>query len=150
MDIKAQIEKVVEMVTKDKSLLTQFQAEPVKAVEKVIGIDLPDEIINKVVDGVKSKITVDKLSDTFDAIKKLFESLKAGDKKQSAPAFIFSISAAGKDLDPHQGSLMHPALLSPPHRHHTPPSVPALSDRNQTNFAGYCNALNCQFFPVPP
>jgi hypothetical protein len=72
MDIKAQIEKVVEMVTKDKSLLTQFQAEPVKAVEKVIGIDLPDEIINKVVDGVKSKITVDKLSDTFDAIKKLF------------------------------------------------------------------------------
>ncbi len=72
MDIKAQIEKVVEMVTKDKSLLSQFQAEPVKAVEKVIGIDLPDEIINKVVDGVKSKITVDKLSDTFDAIKKLF------------------------------------------------------------------------------
>lgn len=72
MDIKAQIEKVVEMVTKDKSLLTQFQAEPVKAVEKVIGIDLPNEIINKVVDGVKSKITVDKLSDTFDAIKKLF------------------------------------------------------------------------------
>lgn len=72
MDIKAQIEKVVEMVTKDKSLLAQFQTEPVKAVEKVIGIDLPDEIINKVVDGVKAKITVDKLSDTFDAIKKLF------------------------------------------------------------------------------
>jgi len=72
MDIKAQIEKVVETVTKDKDLLSQFQTEPIKAVEKVIGIDLPDEIINKVVDGVKAKITVDKLSDTFDAIKKLF------------------------------------------------------------------------------
>lgn len=72
MDIKAQIEKVVETVTKDKDLLSQFQTEPVKAVEKVIGIDLPDEIINKVVDGVKAKISVDKLSDTFDAIKKLF------------------------------------------------------------------------------
>lgn len=72
MDIKAEIEKVVETVTKDKSLLTQFQTDPVKAVEKVIGIDLPDDIINKVVDGVKAKITVDKLSDTFDAIKKLF------------------------------------------------------------------------------
>ena len=65
MDIKAQIEKVVETVTKDKSLLTQFQTEPVKAVEKVLGIDLPDDIINKVVDGVKTKITADKISDTF-------------------------------------------------------------------------------------
>ena len=72
MDIKAQIEKYVETVTKDKSLLTQFQTEPVKAVEKVLGIDLPDDIINKVVDGVKTKITADKISDTFDAIKKLF------------------------------------------------------------------------------
>lgn len=72
MDIKAQIEKVVETVTKDKSLLTQFQTEPVKAVEKVLGIDLPDDIINKVVDGVKTKIAADKISDTFDAIKKLF------------------------------------------------------------------------------
>ena len=72
MDIKAQIEKVVETVTKDKSLLTQFQTEPVKAVEKVLGIDLPDDIINKVVDVVKTKITADKISDTFDAIKKLF------------------------------------------------------------------------------
>ena len=72
MDIKAQSEKVVETVTKDKSLLTQFQPEPVKAVEKVLGIDLPDDIINKVVDGVKTKITADKISDTFDAIKKLF------------------------------------------------------------------------------
>ena len=40
MDIKAQIEKVVETVTKDKSLLTQFQTEPVKAVEKVLGLSV--------------------------------------------------------------------------------------------------------------
>lgn len=72
MDIKAQIEKVVETVTKDQTLLTQFQKEPVKAVEKVLGIDLPDDIINKVVDGVKTKISVDKVTDTLDAIKKLF------------------------------------------------------------------------------
>ena len=72
MDIKAQIEKVVDTVTKDQTLLTQFQKEPVKAVEKVLGIDLPDEMINKVVDGVKAKISVDKVSDAFDAIKKLF------------------------------------------------------------------------------
>ncbi|MDE6873293.1 MAG: hypothetical protein K2P87_02395 [Lachnospiraceae bacterium] len=72
MDIKAQIEKVVESVTKDQTLLNQFQKEPVKAVEKVLGIDLPDDIVNKVIDGVKTKISLDKVSDTFDAIKKLF------------------------------------------------------------------------------
>ncbi len=72
MDIKAQIEKVVDSVTKDQTLLTQFQREPVKAVEKVLGIDLPDDMINKVIDGVKAKISVDKVSDAFDAIKKLF------------------------------------------------------------------------------
>ncbi len=72
MDIKAQIEKVVDTVTKDQTLLTQFQKEPVKAVEKVLGIDLPDDIINKVVDGVKAKISIDKVTDAFDAIKKLF------------------------------------------------------------------------------
>ena len=59
MDIKAQIEKVVETVKKDQNLLSQFQKEPVKAVEKVIGIDLPDDVINKVVAGVKTKITAD-------------------------------------------------------------------------------------------
>ncbi len=72
MDIKAQIEKVVDSVTKDQTLLTQFQRDPVKAVEKVLGIDLPDDMINKVIDGVKAKISVDKVSDAFDAIKKLF------------------------------------------------------------------------------
>lgn len=72
MDIKAQIEKVVETVTKDQTLLTQFQKEPVKAVEKVLGVDLPDDLINKVVDGVKAKISADKVSGALDAIKKLF------------------------------------------------------------------------------
>lgn len=72
MDIKAQIEKVVESVTKDEALLSQFQKEPVKAVEKVLGIDLPDDIVQKVVDGVKTKISADKVSDALGAIKKLF------------------------------------------------------------------------------
>lgn len=72
MDIKAQIEKVVESVTKDQALLAQFQKEPAKAVEKVLGIDLPNDIVNKVIDGVKAKISVDKVSGALDAIKKLF------------------------------------------------------------------------------
>lgn len=72
MDIKEKINEVVEKVTKDKSLKDLFQKDPVKAVKKVLGVDLSDEIIKKVVDGVKAKISVDKVSGALDSLKKLF------------------------------------------------------------------------------
>ncbi len=72
MDIKEKIQEMVEKVTSDKTLMEQFQKEPVKAVEKVLGVDLPDDIVEKIIDGVKAKITVDKLEDVADALKKLF------------------------------------------------------------------------------
>lgn len=72
MDIKEKINEVVEKVTKDKSLQEQFQKEPVKTVEKVLGVDLPDDVIEKIVEGVKGKISVDKISGAFDSLKKLF------------------------------------------------------------------------------
>ena len=72
MDSKAEITKVVEKITKDEKLMDQFKKDPVKAVESVIGVDLPDDMIKKVVDGVKAKISVDKLGDIAGTIKNLF------------------------------------------------------------------------------
>ena len=72
MDIKAEITKVVDKVTKDEKLMDQFKKNPVKAVESVIGVDLPDDMIKKVVDGVKAKISVDKLGDIAGNLKNLF------------------------------------------------------------------------------
>lgn len=72
VDIKAEITKVVEKVTKDEKLMDQFKKDPVKAVESVIGVDLPDDMIKKVVDGVKAKISIDKLGDIAGTIKNLF------------------------------------------------------------------------------
>ena len=71
-DIKAKIEEIVEKLQKNPSLLKKFNTEPVKVVEELVGIDLPDELIEKVVDGVKAKITVDKLGDALDALGGLF------------------------------------------------------------------------------
>lgn len=71
-DIKKQITEMVEKVTKDKKLMEQFKKDPVKAVESVLGVDLPDDAVKKVVDGVKAKITVDKVGDIAGSIKKLF------------------------------------------------------------------------------
>lgn len=72
MDIKAKIEEIVEKIKNDDSLMEQFKEDPIKAVEKLIGIDLPDDNIEKIVDGVKAKITTDKLSGALGALKKLF------------------------------------------------------------------------------
>lgn len=72
MDIKEQIEKVVERVTKDDNLKEQFMKNPVKAVEKVLGVDLPDDLVEKVIAAVKAKIAGDGLSDALGALKKLF------------------------------------------------------------------------------
>lgn len=63
---------VVQKITGDEKLMEQFKKEPVKAVESVLGIDLPDDVINKVVDGVKAKIAVNQVSGIADSIKKLF------------------------------------------------------------------------------
>ena len=72
MDIKEQITAVVEKVTKDEALRELFKKDPVKAVEKVLGVDLPDDLVEKVVAGVKGKMTADNLSGAVDQLKKLF------------------------------------------------------------------------------
>ena len=72
MDIKEQIEKIAEKLQKDKALQAQLQKDPVKAVEKLLGVDLPDDVIEKVVAGVKAKLSPNDLSSAVDALKKLF------------------------------------------------------------------------------
>jgi len=71
-DLKKIISDAVEKISKDEDLKKQFMKEPVKALEKVLNIDLPDELIEKVVDGIKAKITADQLSDAAGLLKKLF------------------------------------------------------------------------------
>ena len=73
MDIKEQVTKAVEKITKDKKLQEQFKTEPAKALENVLGVDLPDEIIDQVIKGVKAKMTTDKVSDAVDSLKGLLK-----------------------------------------------------------------------------
>lgn len=72
MDIKGQINRIVEEVSKNPNMKEQFEKEPVKAIEKIVGIDLPDDVVMKIVDGVKAKLTVDSVSKAADAFKGMF------------------------------------------------------------------------------
>ena len=72
MDIKAKIEELTEKIKNDKDLLTKFQNDPISAVESLLGVDLPNDQIEKVVDMIKAKINVDKISGALGGIGKLF------------------------------------------------------------------------------
>lgn len=72
MGIVDQVKDSVEKITKDENLMKEFKNDPIKAVEKVLGKDLPDDTIEKVVDGVKAKISMEKAGDMLGSLKKLF------------------------------------------------------------------------------
>ena len=72
MDIKEQISKIMEEISKNPNIKEQFEKEPVKVIEKIIGVDLPDDMIMKIIDGVKAKLTIDDVSKVADVIKGIF------------------------------------------------------------------------------
>lgn len=57
MDIKEKISEVITKVQNDKDFAAKFQADPCKAVEGIVGVDLPDDQVNAVVNAVKAQIT---------------------------------------------------------------------------------------------
>lgn len=74
MDIKAKIEEITDKVKNDKDFAKDFKNDPIKAVESVIGVDLPNDKLESIVDGIKAKVKVDdvkdKIGDIFDKFKK--------------------------------------------------------------------------------
>lgn len=58
-DIKAKVEEIVNKIKSDPKLLEKFKKEPVPVVESLLGIDLPDDQIMALVNGVKAKIDLD-------------------------------------------------------------------------------------------
>ena len=73
MDIKEQISKVVEEISRNPNIKEQFEKEPVKVIEKITGLDLPDDMVMKIIEGVKAKLTVDSVARVADTIKGIFK-----------------------------------------------------------------------------
>ncbi len=71
MDIKAKIDEIVNKIKNDPKLMDSFKKDPVKTVEKTAGVDIPDDIEDKIVNGVKAALTGDKISGAVDTIKNL-------------------------------------------------------------------------------
>ena len=72
MDIKAKVEEIVEKIKSDKEILSKFQKDPITTVEGLIGIDLPTDQIEKIVEMVKAKIDMDKIGSVLGGLGGLF------------------------------------------------------------------------------
>lgn len=59
MDIKEKVEEIVEKVKDDKDFKEEFLKNPVKALERILGVDLPDEQMKALAEGVKAKLNPD-------------------------------------------------------------------------------------------
>ncbi|MDE6838980.1 MAG: hypothetical protein K2P33_11395 [Acutalibacter sp.] len=63
MDIKGKIEELVERLKNDKALQDGFLKEPIPTLEKLLGVDLPEEQLKQLADGVRAKLNLDKAGD---------------------------------------------------------------------------------------
>ena len=72
MDTKELIGQLIKQIAENDELQKQFKTDPVKAVEKVLGVDLPDDLVEKVIAGVKAKMTAENIAAAAAFLKKLF------------------------------------------------------------------------------
>lgn len=71
-DIKEKIEELAKKVKDDPKLMEGFQKDPVKTVEGLLGIDLPDDQLKPLVAGIQTKLAASSIGDKLDGLKKLF------------------------------------------------------------------------------
>lgn len=71
-EIKELIDKAVNMLKEDDDLMAKFKKEPIKVVEKLLGVDLPDDKIEAIVNGIKAKLQIDDIGDALGMLGGLF------------------------------------------------------------------------------
>ncbi|MBR4990076.1 MAG: hypothetical protein IKY96_02825 [Oscillospiraceae bacterium] len=72
MDIKAKVEELVDEIRKNPRMLKEFKENPVPVIEKLVGMDLPDDQIMKLSDLVKAKIDLEKAGNLLKGLGGLF------------------------------------------------------------------------------
>ena len=72
MDIIAKIDELVKKIKADDGLAKRFAKEPVKTLEDLLGVDLPDEQFKELLEGIKAKLNLGdvggKLGDLADKV----------------------------------------------------------------------------------
>lgn len=72
IDIKGKIEELAKKIQGDPGLLKNFQGDPIKTIEGLVGVDLPDDKLQPIVSGIKAKLAAAKVGGALDGLKNLF------------------------------------------------------------------------------
>lgn len=72
IDIKGKIEELAKKIQGDPGLLKSFQGDPIKTIEGLVGVDLPDDKLQPIVSGIKAKLAATKVGGALDGLKNLF------------------------------------------------------------------------------
>ena len=70
-DVKAKIDELVGKIQKDPATLKSFQSDPIKTVEKLTGVDLPDDPLKPLGAGIKAKLAAGDIGSKLDGLKNL-------------------------------------------------------------------------------
>ena len=68
MDIQKIINDVIAKLKEDDALLANFKANPTKVLEKLTGVDLPDDKIDPIIDGIMAKLKIDDLAEKAEGL----------------------------------------------------------------------------------
>ena len=64
-NLKEKAEQIVAKLRSDEKLVEKFQKNPASVLEEYLGVDLPDDQVNKLVEAIKAKVQLDKLGSTL-------------------------------------------------------------------------------------
>lgn len=73
VDIKEKVEKIVKKLLNDKNLMKKFEKNPASVIEDLVGVDLPNDLVNQLIEGIKAKISMEKVGDALEALGGLFK-----------------------------------------------------------------------------
>ena len=73
LDIKKMAEELVDKIQSNPQLLKEFKEKPVPVLEKLLGIDLPDDQIEQLVELIKAKIDLEKAGELLKGLSGLFK-----------------------------------------------------------------------------
>ena len=68
MDIQKIINDVIAKLKDDDQLLANFKTNPTTVLEKLVGVDLPDDKIDPIIDGIMAKLKIDDLAEKAEGI----------------------------------------------------------------------------------
>jgi len=73
MDIKAELEKLVQSIVSDPAKIESFKKDPVSAVKKILGDTAASDLVEQAVAAVKAKLAADDVSGIVGKLGGLFQ-----------------------------------------------------------------------------